>query len=148
MILVWIIVFCLSHPHCGCTCFVLWPIPCIGAVWALMTRFATRITGWGDLLVTSARHWLRANQFRSVRFWPVSSCPWCGRSSWNCCGLTTAVQLPRSIPLREWWSRWVIGPYPLGYGPTGCSVTASVHLDQLCAHVVMHGVLDLLRSQD
>src|SRR6266481_1850551 len=148
MILVQIIVFCLGHPRRGCTCFVPWPISCIWAVWALMTRFATRITGRGDLLVTSARHWLRADRFRSVCFWPVSSCPWCGRSSRNGCGLTTAVQLPRSIPLWEWWSRWVIGPYPLGYWPTGCSVTASVHLDRPCAHVVTHSVLDLLHSQD
>src|SRR6266481_9484645 len=113
-----------------------------------MTCFATQVTGQCDLLVTSARHWLRADRFRSVRFWPVSSCLLCRRSGWNNCGLTMAVRIPRSIPLREWWSRWIIGPYPLGYGPMGSSMAASVYLDQPCAHVIMHGVLDLLRSQD
>src|SRR6266481_2606493 len=113
-----------------------------------MTHFATRVTGRRDLLVTSARHWLRTDQFRSVRFWPVSSCLLCGRSGWNGCGLTTAVHIPRSIPLQEWWSRQIIGPYPLGYGLKGSSMAASVYFDQPCAHIVMHGILDLFRSQD
>src|SRR6266481_3792040 len=101
-----------------------------------MTHFATQVTGRCDLLVTSARHWLRADRLRSVCFWPVSSCLLCRRSGWNCCGLTTAVHFPRSIPLWEWWSRQIIGPYPLGYGLMGSSVAASVCLNQLCAHIV------------